>query len=44
MKGVRSSKKQQLRQGAVGVPGSREWFQELGKEQAFARKAFGYIQ
>lgn len=44
MKGVRGSKKQQLRQGAVGVPGSREWFRELGKEQAFARKAFGYIQ
>ena len=43
MKGVRGSKKQ-VRQGAVGVPGSREWFRELGKEQAFARKAFGYIQ
>ena len=32
------------RRGGVGAPGSREWFQELGKEQAFARKAFGYIQ
>ena len=30
--------------GGVGAPGSREWFHELGKEQAFARKAFGYIQ
>ena len=48
---VKGAKKQKgsrggggARGGGVGAPGSREWFQELGKEQAFARKAFGYIQ
>ena len=43
VKGARGGNKQAA-QGSVEAPGSREWFQELGKEQAFAQKDFGYIQ